>query len=51
MVKTFFFVAEYWHQKYKYLEEYLEDQDFNISMMDVRFHYALHEASQQKTNF
>ena len=39
------------HQEYKYLEEYLEDQDFNISMMDVRFHYALHEASPAENQF
>lgn len=49
--EEFFFVAEYWHQKYKYLEEYLEEQEYNISMMDVRFHYALHEASKQGSNF
>ncbi len=49
--EDFFFVAEYWHQRYKYLEEYLEDQEYHISMMDVRFHYALHEASQQKTDY
>lgn len=45
--EEFFFVGEYWHQGYDYLEDYLEDQDYSISLMDVRFHYALHEASKQ----
>lgn len=49
--EDFFFVAEYWHQQYEELEDYLEDQDYSISMMDVRFHYALHEASQQGEDF
>ncbi|EXJ23256.1 Cytoplasmic alpha-amylase [Alkalibacterium sp. AK22] len=49
--EDFFFVAEYWHQKHKFLEEYLEEQDYSISMMDVRFHYALHEASKQHRDF
>lgn len=49
--EDFFFVAEYWHQRYKYLEEYLEEHEYNISMMDVRFHYALHEASKLGTEF
>ncbi|KFN92094.1 cytoplasmic alpha-amylase [Tetragenococcus muriaticus PMC-11-5] len=33
------------------LEEYLEKQDFDFSMMDVRFHYALHEASVDPDNY
>lgn len=49
--EDFFFVAEYWHQRYKFLEEYLEEHDYSISMMDVRFHYALHEASKQHNEF
>ncbi|MDN6293176.1 MAG: alpha-amylase [Alkalibacterium sp.] len=49
--EDFFFVAEYWHQRYKLLEEYLEEHDYSISMMDVRFHYALHEASKQHSSF
>ncbi|WP_208560509.1 alpha-amylase [Marinilactibacillus kalidii] len=49
--EDFFFVSEYWHQKYEDLEEYLEDLDYTTSMMDVRFHYALHEASKLKTDF
>lgn len=49
--EDFFFVAEYWHQKHKFLEEYLEEHDYSISMMDVRFHYALHEASKQHRDF
>lgn len=49
--EDFFFVGEYWHQGYDYLEEYLEDQDYAMSLMDVRFHYALHEASKQKGDF
>lgn len=49
--EDFFFVAEYWHQRYKHLEDYLEEHDYSISMMDVRFHYALHEASKQHRDF
>ncbi|GBD62055.1 alpha-amylase [Tetragenococcus halophilus subsp. halophilus] len=49
--QDFFFVAEYWEQDTEVLEEYLEKQDFDFSMMDVRFHYALHEASIDPDNY
>jgi len=49
--QDFFFVAEYWEQDTEVLEEYLEKQDFDFSMMDVRFHYALHEASIDPENY
>ncbi len=49
--EDFFFVAEYWEQDTEVLEEYLEKQDFDFSMMDVRFHYALHEASVDPDNY
>ncbi|OJF97172.1 alpha-amylase [Alkalibacterium sp. 20] len=49
--EEFFFVAEYWNQRYKFLEDYLEEHEYSISMMDVRFHFALHEASKQYRDF
>jgi len=49
--QDFFFVAEYWEQDTEILEQYLEKQDFDFSMMDVGFHYALHEASVAPKNF
>lgn len=49
--EDFYFVAEYWDGDPEALTSYLESQDFDISMMDVRFHYALHEASVNTENF
>lgn len=47
----FFFVGEYWHQDHNKLKRYLEDHEYNLSLMDVRLHYAFHEASQQGEDF
>lgn len=43
--EEFFFVAEYWEQDTELLHEYLETQNYDISMMDVQLHYAMHEIS------
>jgi len=43
--EEFFFVAEYWEQDTDLLQQYLDSQNYDISMMDVRLHYAMHEIS------
>lgn len=43
--EDFFIVAEYWDQDYDSLEDYLDDQGFDLSLMDVTLHYAFAEAS------
>lgn len=49
--EDFFFVAEYWYQDFNSLQRYLEDHEFNISLVDVRYHYAFHEISQLGAQF
>lgn len=43
--EDFFFVAEYWDQDPEALNHYLAQHGYDIHLMDVRFHYGLHEAS------
>ncbi|WP_027108157.1 alpha-amylase [Lacticigenium naphthae] len=49
--EEFFFVAEYWEQDPSELEQYLQGSEFKISLMDVRFHYALSNASKKGNEF
>lgn len=49
--EDFFFVAEYWHQNYHMLSDYLSSQERTMALMDVRFHYAFHEISEKGTEF
>ncbi|WP_028274342.1 alpha-amylase [Atopococcus tabaci] len=47
----FFIVAEYWDQEYGELNEYMQDQDYALTLMDVGFHYALSEASKAGADY
>lgn len=49
--EDFFFVAEYWDQDYDELKGYIESQGYDLSLMDVGFHYALSEASKAGADY
>ena len=49
--EDFFIVGEYWRGEYKDLENYLEKQKFQLSLMDVQLHFSFHYASVAKEKY
>ncbi|MEG0288237.1 MAG: alpha-amylase [Carnobacterium sp.] len=49
--EQFFVVGEYWDSAYESVEGYLEDQDFNLALVDVGLHTNLEQASKSGNEY
>jgi len=47
----FYLVGEYWEKKYRTLENYLENTEFNIDLFDVALHMNFSKASKSDKSF
>lgn len=49
--EDFYAVGEYWDQRYSQVDEYMENTDYEMDLLDVRLHFNFHEASVSSENY